>query len=85
MRWDYFDPMDALYALAISSTVMMLAADVERHRASHPQDVAGHPVPTSGAWLDEPQSVLHGLPPREAAQAEAPDQMLLESLLPSLP
>jgi len=58
-----------------------LTADVELHRASHPQDVASHPVPTSGAWLDEPQSALHGLTPREAAQAEAPNQMLLESLL----
>ena len=81
VRWDYFDPRDARYALTTSSTVMMLAADVELHRAGHPQDAAGHPAPASEAWLDEPQSALHGLTPREAARAEAPDQMLLESLL----
>jgi hypothetical protein len=85
VRWDYFDPREARYAQAVSSTVMMLAArlvaDVELHRASHPQDAAGHPAPASEAWLDEPQPALHGLTPRDAAQADTPSAMLLESLL----
>jgi len=84
VRWDYFDPRDARYAQVTSSTVMMLAArlvaDVELHRASHPQDAAGHPAPASEAWLDEPQPALDGLTPRDAVQAGTPSQMLLESL-----
>jgi hypothetical protein len=84
MRWDYFDPRDKRYALFLSSPVMMLAArlvaDVELHRASHPEDAAGNPAPESAAWLDEPKSALHGLTPRDAAQADTPYQMLLESL-----
>jgi hypothetical protein len=57
-----------------------LVAHVELHRASHPEDTAVHPSPASGAWLDEPQPALHGLTPRDAVQADAPSQMLLESL-----
>ena len=85
VRWDYFDPGDERYALFVSSTVMMLAArlvaDVELHRASHPEDAAAHPAPASEAWLDEPQPALHGLTPRDATEADASSQMLLESLL----
>jgi hypothetical protein len=86
VRWDYFDPRDdALYTATISSAVMMLAArlaaDVELHRASHPQDAAGYPAPISGAWPDEPHQALHGVTPRDAAEADTPSQILLESLL----
>jgi len=84
VRWNYFDPKDdPLYTATISSAVMMLAArlaaDVELHRASHPEDAAGHPAPASAAWLDEPHVALHGLTPREA-EADTPSQMLLDSL-----
>lgn len=85
VRWDFFDPLDARYAPGVSSMVMMLAArivaDVELHRASHPQDAAGHLAPVSEAWLDEPQAALHRLTPRQAADEGTPYQMLLESLL----
>jgi hypothetical protein len=88
VRWDYFDPRDALYTQTMSSTVMMLAprlaADVELHRASHPQDSVGHPVPASEAWLDEPHPALDGFTPRDAAQGDTPRQMLLESLFRQL-
>jgi Protein of unknown function (DUF2384) len=58
-----------------------LVADVELHRASHPEDAAAHSAPASEAWLNEPQPALHGLTPRDAAEADASYQMLLESLL----
>jgi hypothetical protein len=85
VRWDFFDPLDERYTLTVSSTVMMLAprlvADVELHRASHPRDAAGPPLPVSAAWLDEPHPALNGLTPRAAAEAAAHDEMLLESLI----
>lgn len=85
VRWTFFDPIgDALYTATISSAVMMLvarlAADVELHRASHPEDAMGHPAPASVAWLDEPHVALQGLTPREAAEGGTPSQMLLDSL-----
>lgn len=88
VRWDYFEPRDPLYTQTMSSTVMMLAArlvaDVELHRASHPEDAARYPAPASEAWLDEPHPALDGFTPRAAAHGDTPRQMLLEALFRQL-
>jgi hypothetical protein len=85
VRWDHFDPMDARYAQTTSSTLMMLAAriaaDVEIHRIERALGAGQDRWPVSSAWPDEPLLALHGLTPRQAAQAETPYAMLLESLL----
>jgi len=85
VRWDYFRPQDAGHAQATSGTVMRLAAriaaDVEVHRAKRPAGTGDDPGPVTRAWLDAPLLALHGLTPREAARADAPYVMLLESIL----
>jgi hypothetical protein len=85
VRWDHFEPRDPRYTQVASGTIMMLAAriaaDVAWHRAEKPPDHGTGPGPIPGAWLDECLLALHGLTPREAAQADTPHAMLLESML----
>jgi hypothetical protein len=85
VRWDHFSPRDARYTQTASSTVMMLAAritaDVAWHRAEEPPEDGDGPGPITGAWLDGRLLALHGLTPRQAAQADTPYLMLLESML----
>jgi hypothetical protein len=88
VRWDHFKPVDARYALATSNTIMMLAArivaDVELHRAQDPPQASDGPGPITAAWLDQRLLALHGLTPREAAEADTPFVMLLQSILRQL-
>jgi hypothetical protein len=85
VRWDYFKPRDEGYAVAASGTVMMLAAriaaDVGLYRAKGSPPAGPGPGQITGAWPDEPLLALHGLTPREAARADTPYVMLLESML----
>lgn len=85
VRWDYFTPMRKLYAQTTSSVVMMLAprliADVELHRAERSPQADANVLPVSLAWLDERLPALYGYTPREAARADIPYAMQLESLL----
>jgi hypothetical protein len=77
--------MRKLYAQTTSSVVMMLAprliADVELHRARRSPLADANVVPVSRAWLDERLLALYGYTPREAARADTPYAMQLESLL----
>lgn len=85
VRWDYFRPHDAARTQVTSGTVMRLAAriaaDVEIYRAKHAAGAGDDPGPVTSAWPDEPLLALHGLTPREAARADTPFVMLLESML----
>jgi hypothetical protein len=85
VRWDYLEARDAGYTQATSGTIMMLAArlaaDVEVHRASRSPEAGEGLEPMTDAWLDEPLLTLHGLTPRQAAHADPPYAMLLESML----
>jgi hypothetical protein len=69
---------------------MMLAgrllADVavRRARGPRPGKLADTPAPAAGNWVDAPSRKLYGLTPRQAAQADVPHKMLLESMLRKL-
>lgn len=90
VRWKYFTPLGPLYAAGSGNILMMLAgrllADValRRVRGPHPGKFADDPVPTTRDWADTPLQRLYGLTPREAAEADVPYQMLLESMLRAL-
>jgi hypothetical protein len=85
VRWDYFERRDERYTQTASSTIMMLAArinaDVEWQRRRPSAQAGDGSGPVAAGWLDEPLLALHGLTPREAAQADTPYRMLLESML----
>jgi hypothetical protein len=87
VRWEYFTPMGAMYAVWSGGILMMLAgrllADVALHRGEGPRPgkYADDPAPTASAWADTPLMRLYGMTPREAAEADVPYKMTLESML----
>jgi hypothetical protein len=87
VRWEYFTPLGPMYAAGSSNILMMLAgrllADValRRARGPHPGKFAHDPTPATSDWADTPLQKLYGLTPREAARADVPHKMLLESML----
>jgi hypothetical protein len=87
VRWDYFTPLGPMYAVGSGNILMMLAgrllADVALRRAQGPRPgpFADDPPPTSDGWADTSLERLYGLSPREAAEADLPYKMLLESML----
>ena len=90
VRWEYFTPLGPLYAVGSGNILMMLAgrllAHVALHRARGPRPgkYAGDPPPTAAGWADTALKKLHGLTPREAADADVPYKMLVESMLRKL-
>jgi hypothetical protein len=90
VRWEYFTALGPMYAVGSSGVLMMLAgrllADVAllRARGPRPGKFADDPAATVSGWVDIPLQRLYGLTPREAAEAEVPYQMLLESMLRKL-
>lgn len=87
VRWQYFTPLGPVFAAGSGNVLMMLAgrllADVALHRARGPQPgkFAQDPAPAAGGWADTPLQKLYGLTPRQAAEADVPHKMLLESML----
>lgn len=87
VRWQYFTPLGPMYAIGSSNTLMMLAgrllADVALHRARGPRPgkFAQDPAPATDGWADARLQKLDGLTPRQAAGADVPHKMLLESML----
>jgi hypothetical protein len=90
VRWQYFTPLDPMYGTGSGDILMMLAgrllADVALRRADGPRPAkyADDPAPTASDWPDTPLRRLYGLTPREAAEADVPYRMLLESMLRKL-
>jgi hypothetical protein len=90
VRWEYFTPLGPMYAAGSSGILMMLAgrllADVALRRARGPRPgaFADDPAPTVSDWVDTPLLRLYGLTPRQAATADVPHKMLLESMLRKL-
>lgn len=90
VRWDYFTPLGPMHASGSGDILMMLAgrllADVTLHRARGPRPgtYADDPAPTASDWADTPLRKLYGLTPGEAAVADVPYKMLLESMLRNL-
>jgi hypothetical protein len=87
VRWEYFTPLGPMYAAGSGNVLMMLAgrilADIalRRARGPRPGKFAHDPAPTTGDWVDTPLRKLLGLTPRDAAGADVPHKMLLESML----
>jgi len=87
VRWEYFTPLGPAYATGSGNILMMLAgrllADValRRARGPRPGKFADDPAPITSGWVDAPLQKLSGLTPREAAGADVPHKMLLESML----
>jgi hypothetical protein len=87
VRWEYFTPLGPMYAVGSGNILMMLAgrllADValRRARGPRPGPFDDDPPPTSDGWADTSLERLYGLSPREAAEADLPYKMLLESML----
>lgn len=83
VRWEYFRPLGAEYAKRAGGVLMMLSAkiagQVYRYRREHGRADAA--VPPDASWAREPLPVLDGRTPLEAAGADAPWQMMLESQL----
>jgi hypothetical protein len=88
VRWDYLPVPDRMPGTGRSDILMMLAgrflAEVTLHRTRGPRPGASGHMPAGDGWADAPLTSLQGLTPREAATADLPDQMLLESMLRTL-
>lgn len=89
-RWDYEEPEDANIARFTSSVtsglVTHLAVEVAQYRAKppRPRDSTLAAAGAEGSWLDQQVPALGGLTPREAADGDAADLIMLESLLRQL-
>jgi hypothetical protein len=87
VRWQYFTPLGPVFAAGSGNVLMMLAgrllADValRRARGPRPGTFADDPAPITSGWVDAPLQKLSGLTPRQAAGADVPHKMLLESML----
>lgn len=90
VRWQYFTPLGPVFAAGSGNVLMMLAgrllADVALRRARGPRPArfADDPAPESSGWADTPLQKLQGLTPRQAAEADVPHKMVLESMLRNL-
>lgn len=86
VRWEYFSPLGAEYAKRAGGVLMMLSAKIagqvyQYRRRYGRADAVAPPEASWASWAREPLSVLEGRTPLEAAGADAPWQMVLESQL----
>lgn len=83
VRWEYFNPLGSEYAKRAGGVLMMLSAkiagQVYQYRLQYGQADAA--VPPGLSWAREPLAVLEGRTPFQAAEADTPWQMVLESQL----
>lgn len=83
VRWENFNSLGTEYAKRAGGVLMMLSAQIagqvfrRRMRYGLPDAV----MPDDEAWVERPLPVLEGRTPLEAAEADVPWQMLLESQL----